>query len=112
MYDLHGVSQLLLAYPVHLLTFLGCILLLVLVWPKRKRKGKHIPISSESVAKMKEFTKNEKDLLVGKINENRMSGLRKSTVIGQNFKFMVFVTIVLSALAFIYLAVTFIDGFK
>lgn len=103
MYDLQGVLELLVAYPVHILTFLGCILLLVLVWPKHRKKGKYTPISSESTAKKQDLTQSEKHQLVDKINENRMSGLKKSAAIGQDSKFMVFTTIVLIVLTLIFI---------
>ncbi len=103
MYDLHGVLQLLVAYPVHILTFLGCILLLVLVWPKHRKKGNYTSISSESTAKKQDLTQSEKHQLVEKINENRMSGIKKSAAIGQDSKFMVFTTVVLIVLTLIFI---------
>ena len=103
MYDLHGILQLLVAYPVHIFTFLGCILLLVLVWPKHRKKGKYTPISSESTAKKQDLTQSEKHQLVEKINENRMSGIKKSAAIGQDSKFMVFTTVVLIVLTLIFI---------
>ena len=66
MSDLQGVLEVIAAYPVHILTFLGCILLLVLVWPKRKRKHKHLSVSTKSTAEKKEFTQTEKHLLADK----------------------------------------------
>ena len=103
MYDLEGVLTVLAAFPVHILTFLGCILLLRLVWPKHREKRKYTPISSESTAKKQNLTQSEKHQLVDKINENRMSGLKKSAAIGQVSKFMVFITVVLIVLTLIYI---------
>ena len=103
MNDLQGVLELIAAYPVHILTFVGCILLLVLVLPKRRRKHKHLSISPESSAKKTEFTQSEKHLLAEKINENRMSSLKKSSAVTENSNFMIFGTIILIALTLLFI---------
>lgn len=103
MKDLQGVLSVLVAYPVHILTLLGCILLFVLVYPKRRRKGKYTQISSETSAKKKDLTQSEKHQLADKINEHRLSGLKKSMAIGQDSKFMVFMTVVLIVLTLIFI---------
>lgn len=102
MNDLYGVLTVIAAYPVHILTFVGCILLLVLVLPKRMRKGKHFSISPESSAKKTEFTQSEKHLLAEKINENRMSNLKKTSTSSENAKFMIFGAIVLIGLTILF----------
>ncbi|MCG9127337.1 hypothetical protein JT359_07005 [Candidatus Poribacteria bacterium] len=103
MYDLDGLLTVIAAYPVHILTFLGCILLLTLVWPKYRKKRKYTPIPSESTAIKQDLTQSEKQQLVDKINENRMSGIKKSAAIGQDTKFMVFITGVLIVLTVIFI---------
>ena len=102
MNDLQGVLEVIAAYPVHILTFFGCILLLILVIPKRKRQTKHLSISPESAAKKAEFTQSEKHLLAEKINESRMSNLKKTSTISVNSKFMIFGTIILISLTILF----------
>lgn len=100
MSDLYGVISLIAVYPVHLVTFLGCILLLALVIPKRRRRRKHSYISSDSTAKKKSLTQEEKRLIAEKINENRMSYLKKKQAeIDENNTFMIFATIILIGLS-------------
>lgn len=103
MADLYGVLELISTYPVHILTFVGCILLLVLVLPKRKRLREHLSISPESAAKKTVFTQSEKNLLAEKINENRMSSLKKSSTVTENSNFMIFGTIILIALTLLFI---------
>lgn len=112
MNDLQGVLEVIAAYPVHILTFVGCILLLVLVWPKRKRQRKHLSISPESSAKKAEFTQSEKQLLAEKINQNRMSSLKKSSAITENSNFMIFGTIILIALTLLFIVGMIIMKFQ
>jgi hypothetical protein len=45
MYDLKGVIAVIVAYPVHIMSFVGSILLLGLVLPRRRRQRKQLLIS-------------------------------------------------------------------
>lgn len=112
MNDLDGVLSVIAAYPVHILTFFGTILLLILVIPKRKRLIKHLSISPESAAKKAEFTQSEKHLLAEKINESRMSNLKKTSATSENSKFMIFGTIILIALVIIFVLGMFLLKFQ
>ncbi len=105
MNDLNGVFTVIAAYPVHILTFFGCILLLILVIPKRKRQHKQLSISPDSVAKSAEYTENEKHLLAEKINENRSNNLNKSFAGSMSKIGMLF-----STLGLIVLTVLFVLG--
>lgn len=112
MNDLQGVLEVILAYPVHIMTFAGCILLFVLVLPKRKRKRKHLSISPESSAKKTEFTQSEKQLLAEKINENRMNSLKKSAAIHENSNYMIFATIILIMLSLAFIVGAIIPEYR
>ena len=112
MSDLNGVFAVFAAYPVHILTFAGCILLLVLVLPKRKRQHKHLAISPESSAKKADFSKEEKQKLAEKINENRMRVIQKSAAIDENSNFMVFATIILILLSFAFIVGAIIPDYR
>ncbi len=103
MSDLYGVASLISVYPVHLVTFLGCILLLTLVTPKRKRRRKHFSISSESNARKKSFTQEEKQLIAEKINENRMSYIKRHAEIDENSTYMIFASITLIGLSLLFM---------
>ncbi|MCY4401845.1 MAG: hypothetical protein OXD54_04640 [Candidatus Poribacteria bacterium] len=105
MNDLYGVLTVIGAYPVHILTFFGCILLLILVIPKRKRRHKLLSIFPDSVAKSVEYTVNEKHLLAEKINESRSNNLKKSLAGSMSSKGMLF-----STLGFIVLTILFVLG--
>ena len=105
MNDLYGVLTVIGAYPVHILTFFGCILLLILVLPKRKRQHQQLSISPDSVAKSAEYTQNEKHLLAAKINESRSNNLKKSFAGSMSSKGMLF-----STLGLIILTVLFVLG--
>lgn len=112
MSDLGGVLSVIAAYPVHILTFFGCILLLILVLPKRKRKHKHLSISSESSAKKIDFTQNEKQLLAEKINENRMRNIEKSSAIDENSNFMIFAAVILILLSLAFIVGAIIPDYR
>ncbi len=102
MSDLGGVLAVIAAYPVHILTFFGCILLLILVIPKRKRQHKQLSISPDSVAKSAKYTENEKHLLAEKINESRSNNLKKSFAGSMSSKGILFSTLGLIALTILF----------
>lgn len=102
MADLSGVLSLIAAYPVHIVTFLGCLLLLKLVIPKRKRRPKHITVPSESTAKKKTLTQDEKQRLAQMINENRWSYRKRHAEIDERNNYMIFATITLIGLSLLF----------
>lgn len=112
MSDLDGVLSVIAAYPVHILTFAGCILLLVLVLPKRKRQHKYLSISPASSAKKAELSKDEKQQLAEKINENRMRNIQKSAAIDENANFMIFATIILILLSLAFIVGAIIPDYR
>lgn len=103
MADLYGIMALIAVYPVHLVTFLGCILLLALVIPKRKRQRKYFTISSESTLKKKSLTQEEKRLLAEKINENRIGYRKRHSEIDENNTYMIFAAIILIGLSLMFM---------
>ncbi len=102
MSDLYGVLEVISAYPVHIMMFVGCILLLVLVLPKRKRQPKHLPISPESSIKKTLFPQSEEHLITEKISENKMSSLKQNSSFTKLSKFMLLVPIILMALQLLF----------
>ena len=78
MYDLEGVIAVIVAYPVHIMSFVGSILLLGLVLPRRRRQRKQPLISTEPLFEKKGLTQSEKAVLTGKIRDSGTESLKKS----------------------------------
>ena len=78
MYDLKGVIEVIAAYPVHIMSFVGCVLLLGLVLPRRKRRHKQLLVSNEPATQKKELTQDEKEFFIGKIQNSGIANLEKS----------------------------------
>ena len=78
MYDLKGVIAVIVAYPVHIMSFVGSILLLGLVLPKRRRQRKQPLTSTKPLVGKKGLTQSEKAFLTGKIRDNSTESLKKS----------------------------------
>ena len=78
MYDLKGVIEVIVAYPVHIMSFVGSILLLGLVLPRRRRQRKQPLISTEPLFEKKELTQSEKAFLTEKIRDSGTESLKKS----------------------------------
>ena len=78
MYDLKGVIAVIVAYPVHIMSFVGSILLLGLVLPRRRGQRKQLLISTEPLTEKKGLTQSEKAFLTGKIRDNSTASLKKS----------------------------------
>lgn len=78
MYDLKGVIEVIMAYPVHIMSFVGSILLLGLVLPRRRRQQKQPRVSTGHLFGKKELTQREKALLTEKIRDNSTESLKKS----------------------------------
>lgn len=78
MYDLKGTIEVIMAYPVHIMSFVGSILLLGLVLPKRRRQHKQLQASTEPLFGKKALTQREKALLTEKIRDNSTESLKKS----------------------------------
>ncbi len=78
MFDLKGVITVIAAYPVHIMSFVGCVLLLGLVLPRRKRRHKQLLSSNEPPTEKRRLTQSEKELLAGKIQSSGITNLKKS----------------------------------
>ena len=78
MNDLEGVIAVIVAYPVHIMSFVGSILLLGLVLPRRRRQRKQPLISNAPLVGKKGLTQSEKAFLTGKIRDNGTESLKKS----------------------------------
>ena len=78
MFDLKGVIEVIAAYPVHIMSFVGCILLLGLVLPRRRKQHKQPLVSNEPPIGKRVLTQDEKELLTGKIQSTGVANLKKS----------------------------------
>ena len=99
MYDLKGVIEVIVAYPVHIMSFVGSILLLGLVLPRRRRQHKQPLISTEPLFEKKGLTQSEKAALTGKIRDSGTESLKKSFAGKAN---PVYVTLVMIGLILIF----------
>ena len=99
MYDLKGVIAVIVAYPVHIMSFVGSILLLGLVLPRRRRQRKQPLISTEPLIEKKGLTQSEKAVLTGKIRDSGTESLKKSFAGKAN---PVYVTLVMIGLILIF----------
>ena len=102
MYDLKGVIEVILAYPVHIMSFVGCILLFGLVLPRRRKEHKQRLISTESTVEKKGLTQSEKEFLSGKIRDSGTINLKKSFVGKANPIYTTLVMIGLVTLFFLW----------
>ena len=78
MWDLKGVIEVIAAYPVHIMSFVGSVLLLGLVLPRRKIRYKQLLASNEPATEKRGLTQGEKVLLTGKIQNSGIANLKKS----------------------------------
>lgn len=102
MYDLKGVIEVILAYPVHIMSFVGCILLFGLVLPRRRRQHKQPLVSTLPPVEKKGLTQHEKELLTGKIQDGGTENLKKSFVGKANPVYTTLITISLVILFFLW----------
>ena len=91
-HQLEAIIGLAIAYPVHIMTFVGCVLIFFQVLPRRKRKHNLFSILTEQSSERKVLTQHEKSLLAGKIQENRTENLKSFTarVSSRYLKYMIF----------------------
>ena len=99
MYDLKGVIEVIMAYPVHIMSFVGSILLLGLVLPRRRRQQKQPQASTEPLFGKKGLTQHEKVLLTEKIRDNSTESLKRSFAGKAN---PVYVTLVMIGLVLLF----------
>ncbi len=101
-----------MAYPVHIMTLIGCILLFALILPKRRRSRRPPLISTEQPVVKKGLTQNEKQLLAEKIQSTRTENLKKSFAGKDTTKYKIFVTIGLIALTVFFIIIAIKMGFR
>jgi len=67
MYDLKGVIAVIAAYPVHLMTFVGCVLLFWLVLPRRRRWRRERRFQLNLLLKRKGWRSKKRKFLLEKL---------------------------------------------
>ena len=72
IYDLQAFVGIIAAYPVHIMTLVGCVLLFFLVLPRRKRRYKPSLTLNPAAVKKKELTPDEKKILAQKVREGAL----------------------------------------
>ena len=104
MYDLQGVIAVIVAYPVHIMSFVGTLLLLGLVLPRRRRQRKQPLMSTEPPSRKQGFTQHEKAFLTGKIRDRNSENLQKSFA-GKASP--VYVTLIMTGLILLFFVAVF-----
>ena len=91
-HQLKAIIGLTIAYPVHIMTFMGCVLLFFLVLPRRKRKHNLFSILTEQPSERKVLTQHERSFLARKIQDNRTENLESFTarVSSRYLRYMIF----------------------
>ena len=78
MFDLQAFVGIIAAYPVHIMTLVGCVLLFFLVLPRRKRRYKPSLKLNPAAVNRKELTPDEKKILAQKVREGGIETLKTS----------------------------------
>lgn len=78
MWDIDGVIAVLGAYPVHIMSFVGTIMLVALVIPKRRRWRNLFSNATEPHTEKRKLTQSEKETLSQKIQSAHTKKLKKS----------------------------------
>ncbi len=92
-HELGAIIGLIVMYPVHIMTFVGCVLLFFLVLPRRKRRRNLLSTLTELPSERRVLTQHEKAFLVAKIRDSRTENLKKSftaRVSSRSIKYMIF----------------------
>lgn len=97
-YELGAIIGLIMAYPVHIMTFVGCVLIFFQVLPRRKRKRNLFSTLTEQPSERKVLTQHEKSFLAGKIQDNRTENLKKSFTARVSSRYMKYMIFALSGL--------------
>lgn len=77
-HELGVIIKLIAMYPVHIMTFVGCVLLFFHVLPRRRRRRNLLSTLTELPSERKVLTQYEKSLLAEKIQDSRAENLKKS----------------------------------
>jgi len=86
------------------MSFVGSILLLGLVLPRRRRQRKPPLISTKPLSKKKELTQSEKTFLTRKIRDSGTESLKKSFAGKASPVYLTVIVIVLITLFFVFIA--------
>lgn len=92
-HELGAIMGLIAMYPVHIMTFVGSVLLFFQVLPRRKRRRNLLSPLTELPSERKVLTQHEKSFLAGKIQDSRAENLKKSFTarVGSRYmKYMIF----------------------
>lgn len=92
-HELGAIIGLIAMYPVHIMTFVGCVLLFFHVLPRRKRRRNLLSTLTEPPLKRRVLTQHEKSFLTAKIRDSRTENLKKSFTAGvssRSMKYMIF----------------------
>ena len=97
-----GFFVVLQAYPVHIMTVVGSVMLFILILPKRKRRRNPLSAATESRTEKRKLTADEKQALAEKIRNAGTENLKKSFAGEDNTVAMVLATIALLILTFLW----------
>ena len=92
-YELRAIIGLIAVYPVHIMTFVGCVLLFWHVLPRRKRRRNLLSTLTGLPSERKVLTQQEKSLLVGKIRDSRTENLKKSFTARASTRYMKYMSV-------------------
>ena len=97
-----GFFVVLQAYPVHIMTVVGTVMLFILILPKRKRRRNQPSAATEPRTEKRKLTADEKQVLAEKIRNAGTENLKKSFAGEDNTVAMVLATIGLLILTFLW----------
>ena len=87
-HELGAIIGLIAMYPVHIMTFVGCVLLFFHVLPRKKRRRNLLSTLTERPSERKVLTQHEKSFLAEKIRDNRTENLKKSFTVRVSSRYM------------------------
>ena len=76
-HELGAIIGLITMYPVHIMTFVGCVLLFFQVLPRRKRRRNLLSSLTEPPSERSVLTQHEKSFLTAKIRDSGTENLKK-----------------------------------
>ena len=107
-----GFFVVLQAYPVHIMTVVGTVMLFILILPKRKRRRNQPSAATEPRTEKRKLTADEKQVLAEKIRNAGTENLKKSFAGEDKTKYKVFVTILLIAVILFWIVLLILSGMK
>ena len=91
-HELGAIIGLITMYPVHIMTFVGCVLLFFQVLPRRKRRRNVLAPVTQTPSERRVLTQHEKSFLTAKIRDSGTENLQKSftaRVSSRSMKYMI-----------------------